>query len=269
MCLCATSVSTLNTLFIECKMTKYVARSKSVRVNYAVAFIKRFTSMHSHSHRSWNHKWRKYYLAQHFLVSNSICVNALALVVGAAVFFSIAGAFIYSLFTSLCIFCVYNMCTNIKFVFTKLFSWFETDKITVNEWDAGTWISHLHVCAQWFSMRIVVFINLAIFNSNNVFNLDKRVAVAQLVDDCCGCCHRCSINHSFSLRTHFISVYFHPFNVKCAFFLLCVTECNINVPNFYIQGGQWHWSHFSHFMCAPNDRSDAIGHRWRHIMVTK
>lgn len=39
LCLCAMSVSTLNTLLIEYEMTKYVRWSKSARVNYAVAVL--------------------------------------------------------------------------------------------------------------------------------------------------------------------------------------------------------------------------------------
>lgn len=109
---------------------------------------------------------------------------------------------------------------------------------------------HLHVCMPWFSMQIVVFINLAIFNSNNVFNLDKRALLSQLVG--------WLLRLLPSMQHHpFLFSLFSPMQCgMCVFSLLCVTEYNINVPNFYVQGGQWH---FSHFICALNDRSDAIG----------
>lgn len=87
---------------------KICLRSKSVRVNYAVAFIKRFTSMHTHTTltdtlirtEAETTNGENIISRNIFLVFNSICVNALALVVAAvvAVFFFIAGAFIYSLF---------------------------------------------------------------------------------------------------------------------------------------------------------------------------
>lgn len=49
----------------------------------------------------------------------------------------------------------------------------------MNELDK--WRKKFHMnFVDFFPMQIVIFINLAIFNSNNVFNLDKRVAVASV-----------------------------------------------------------------------------------------
>lgn len=72
------------------------------------------------------------------------------------------------------------------------------------------------------SMEIVVFINLAIFNSNNVFNLDKRVTVAL-----CGCVCVCVL----SLVSFFSLTLLFPFNMKCAIF--CVPQMHWRIIYTY------------------------------------
>lgn len=91
----------------------------------------------------------------------------------------------------------------------------------------ATQIFHMNFVVCDFQWKIVVFINLTIFNSNNVFNLDKRVTVAN-----CGWLFRLLPLLQQQQRPFFSSF--------------------VNAPeNKYIQYTFFtRWSHFPLFICS-------------------